>query len=57
MKQLVVRGRKTHRRKRRTTDSHPGRSVAPNLVKLAEVPGAPHQVWVTDITSLETGEG
>ena len=57
MKQLGVRGRKKHRRKPRTTDSRHGRSVAPNLVKLAEVPSAPNQVWVTDITYLETGEG
>ena len=57
MKQLGVRGRKKHRRKPRTTDSRPGRSVAPNRVKLAEVPSAPNQVWVTDITYLETGEG
>ena len=57
MKQLGVRGRKKHRRKPRTTDSRHGRSVAPNLLKLAEVPSAPTQVWVTDITYLETGEG
>ena len=57
MKQLGVRGRKKHRRKPRTTDSRHGRSVAPNLLKLAEVPSAPNQVWVTDITYLETGEG
>jgi transposase InsO family protein len=57
MKQLGVRGRKKHRRKPRTTDSRHGRSVAANLLKLAAVPSAPNQVWVTDITYLETGEG
>lgn len=57
MKQLGVRGKKKHRRKPRTTDSRHGRTVAPNLLKSADAPSAPNQVWVTDITYLETGEG
>lgn len=57
MKQLGVRGKKKHRRKPRTTDSRHGRTVVPNLVKSADAPSAPNQVWVTDITYLETGEG
>lgn len=57
MKQLGVRGKKRHRRKPRTTDSRHGRTVAPNLMKLVETPSAPNQVWVTDITYLETGQG
>jgi len=57
MKQLGVRGKKRHRRKPRTTDSRHGRTVAPNLMKLVEAPSAPNQVWVTDITYLETGQG
>ncbi len=57
MKQLGIRGKKKHRRKPRTTDSRHDQPVAPNLVKLVEAPSAPNQVWVTDITYLETGEG
>jgi putative transposase len=57
MKQLGVRGKKRHRRKPRTTDSRHGRTVAPNLMKLVDAPSAPNQVWVTDITYLETGQG
>jgi putative transposase len=57
MKQLGVRGKKKHRRKPRTTDSRHGHTVAPNLLKSADAPSAPNQVWVTDITYLETGEG
>lgn len=57
MKQLGVRGKKKHRRKPRTTDSRHGRTVAPNLLKSIEAPSAPNQVWVTDITYLETGQG
>lgn len=57
MQQLGVRGKKKPRRKPRTTDSRHGRPVAPNLVKSAAAPSAPNQVWVTDITYLETGQG
>lgn len=57
MRALGVRGKKKHRRKPRTTDSRHGRAVAPNLVRLAETPRAPDQLWVTDITYLETGQG
>lgn len=57
MRTLGVRGKKKHRRKPRTTDSRHGRTVAPNLVKLTETVRAPDQLWVTDITYLETGQG
>ncbi len=57
MRALGVRGKKKQRRKPRTTDSRHGRAVAPNLVKLVETPHAPDQLWVTDITYLETGQG
>jgi putative transposase len=52
-----VRGKKKHRRKPRTLDSRQGHTVAPNLLKSADAPSAPNQVWVTGITYLETGEG
>jgi transposase InsO family protein len=57
MKQLGVRGKKKHRRKPRTTDSRHDQPVAPHLLKLVEPPSAPNQVWVTDITYLDTGQG
>ena len=57
MQPLGVRGKKKPRRKPRTTDSRHGRPVAPNLVRSAAAPSAPNQVWVTDITYLETGQG
>jgi transposase InsO family protein len=57
MKDLGVRGRKKHRRKPRTTDSRHDKPVAPNLLAVLEKPVAPNQIWVTDITYLETGEG
>lgn len=57
MKQLGVKGKKKHRRKPRTTDSRHDQPVVPHLLKLVEAPSAPNQVWVTDITYLETGQG
>jgi transposase InsO family protein len=57
MKELGLSGRKKHRRKPRTTDSRHHQPVAPNLLALVEPPSGPNQVWVTDITYLETGEG
>ncbi len=57
MRDLGLRGRKKHRRKPRTTDSRHYRPVAPNMLAILEKPQAPNQVWVTDITYLETGEG
>jgi putative transposase len=57
MKELGLKGRKKHRRKPRTTDSRHHQPVAPNVLALVEKPSAPNQVWVTDITYLQTGEG
>jgi len=57
MKELGLQGRKKHRRKPRTTDSRHHQPVAPNVLALVEKPRAPNQVWVTDITYLQTGEG
>ncbi len=57
MGDLGLRGRKKHRRKPRTTDSRHDQPVAPNLLALLEKPQAPDQVWLTDITYLDTGEG
>ena len=57
MRAIGVAGKKKHRRKPRTTDSRHGRAVAPNLARLTEAPRAPDQLWVTDITYLQTGQG
>jgi transposase InsO family protein len=57
MKQLGLQGRKKQRRTPRTTDSRHQQPVAPNLLPLLEPPSAPNQVWATDITYLQTGEG
>ena len=57
MREQGIRGRKKHRRKPRTTDSRHGQPVAPNILPLIEAPIAPNQIWQTDITYIETGEG
>jgi transposase InsO family protein len=57
MKQQGLRGRKRPRRRPRTTDSRHQQPTASNLLTLLATPTAPDQVWVTDITYLETGEG
>ena len=57
MREQGIRGRKKHRRKPRTTDSRHGQPVAPNILPLIEAPTAPNQIWQTDITYIETGEG
>jgi putative transposase len=56
MKQQGIRGRKKHRRRPRTTDSRHGQPTAANLLALVDQPTSPNQVWVTDITYVETGE-
>ncbi len=57
MREQGIRGRKKHRRKPRTTDSRHGQPVAPNILPLLDRPTAPNQVWQTDITCIDTGEG
>lgn len=57
MKALDLAGRKKHRRRPRTTDSRHSEPVAPNILPLLHKPTTANQVWVTDITYLQTGEG
>jgi putative transposase len=48
---------KTRRRFRVTTDSKHHLPIAPNIVNRNFTATAPDQVWTTDITYLDTGEG
>lgn len=57
MRQLGLRGRKRHRRRPRTTDSRHGRPVPTNQLAQRPEPTGPDQIWVTDITYLETAQG
>jgi transposase InsO family protein len=57
MKQQGLCGRQQGRHRVQTTDSNHDHPIAPN--RLAEVPKAtaPNQLWVADITYIETAEG
>jgi transposase InsO family protein len=57
MRALGLRGRKRHRRHPRTTDSRHGRPVPDNQLAQRPRPTGPDQVWITDITYLETAQG
>jgi transposase InsO family protein len=56
MRSQGLRGKKRHRRWPHTTNSRHGRPVAPNLLA-KHTPTGPDQVWVTDITYVQTAEG
>ena len=45
------------RRRPKTTDSRHGGPIAPNLLQKAPLPARPNQVWVTDVTYIETTAG
>jgi len=57
MRQVGLRGRQPGRYRVQTTDSNHDEPIAPN--RLAEAPKAtaPNQLWVADITYIETQEG
>jgi putative transposase len=57
LKAQGLNGRKRGRAKPRTTDSRHGKVPAPNRLAQQPPPSGPNQVWVTDITYIETGEG
>jgi transposase InsO family protein len=52
-----LRGRKRHSRKPRTTDSRHDRAVAENRLAKSPAPTQANQIWITDITYLQTSEG
>ena len=57
MRARGIRGRKKHRRRPRTTDSGHGRATPSNRLAACRAPSGPNQIWVTDITYLQTDEG
>jgi putative transposase len=57
MKQGGLCGRQKGRHRVQTTDSNHDEPVAPNRLAQAPIPTAPNQVWVADITYIQTGQG
>ena len=57
MRQAGLRGRQKGRYRVRTTDTNHDHPVAPNLLPAAPPPTAPNQIWVADITYIQTREG
>ena len=57
MRQKGLCGRQKGRYRVQTTDSNHDHPVAPNRLAEAPTPTAPNQIWVADITYIETGEG
>jgi putative transposase len=57
MKQEGLCGRQKKCYRVRTTDSNHDQPIAPNRLAQAPKPAAPNQVWVADITYIETKEG
>lgn len=57
MTQMGLCGRQKGRYRVRTTDSNHDHPIAPNRLAEAPSPTAPNQIWVADITYIQTGEG
>ena len=57
LRALGLQGARRRRGKPRTTDSRHGQAPAPNRLAQMSPPNGPDQVWVTDITYIETGDG
>jgi putative transposase len=57
LRESGLQGRTRRRYRVRTTDSAHDHPIAPNRLPDLPAPVAPNQVWVTDITYVETGEG
>lgn len=57
MRQEGLCGRQKGRYRVRTTDSNHDQPIAPNRLAQAPKPTAPNQIWVADITYIQTQEG
>jgi len=57
MKEKGLCGRQRRRYRVQTTDSNHNLPIAPNRLAEAPRPAACNQIWATDITYIETGEG
>ena len=57
MKEKGLSGRQQRRYRVQTTDSNHNQPIAPNRLALAPKATAPNQLWVADITYIETLEG
>src|SRR6266581_4022113 len=57
MRQSGLQGRTRRRFRVRTTDSRHDEPIAPNRLAELPAPAKPNQIWVTDITYVETAEG
>jgi transposase InsO family protein len=57
MKQEGLYGRQKARYRVQTTDSNHDEPIAPNRLAEAPRPSAPNQIWVADITYIQTQEG
>jgi transposase InsO family protein len=57
MREAGIRGKSPRKRRPRTTQTDPTHEVAPNLLDRQFTASRPDQVWLTDITYIETEEG
>lgn len=57
MRQAGICGRQKGRYRVQTTESNHDHPIAPNRLAEAPAPTAPNQIWVADITYIETREG
>ncbi len=57
MKERGLAGRQKGRHRVQTTDSKHDEPIAPNRLADAPEATAPNQIWVADITYIETKEG
>jgi len=57
MRQAGLAGTRPRRKRPRTTQRDPGARTAPNLVAQEFTATRPDELWLADITYLETGEG